>query len=168
MSYPLDLNMLCKMDYVQEKDDKGRTMIRKVGMAPVQRQGMEYEFTIVGDMDLEHNFVVTKSRCDLVADKVVRKPDGKFFKKILDWLNSGEPALPKAEITSAHLGDDRPGENAWNAWFTLADQANALGLDVPDTDPDIAVGALRQLYAELKSQVRAAEAPRSEEPRYVE
>ncbi len=149
--------MRSKMDYVMEKDDKGKTVIRKVGMAPIQRQGMEYEFTIVGDMDLDHNFNVTKSRCDLVADKVVRKPDAKFFKKILDWLNSGEPALPKVEITSARAGDDRPGENAWNAWFTLADQAAGLGIEVPDTDPDITVGALRQLYAELKTQVRLAE-----------
>ena len=42
--------------------------LRKVGMAPVQRQGMEYEFTIVGDMDLDHNFVVSKSRIADLAD----------------------------------------------------------------------------------------------------
>ena len=79
--------MRSKMDYVQEKDERtGRTVIRKVGMAPIQRQGTEYEFTIVGDMDAEHNLVITKSRCEPISDKVVNKPDSGFFKTILDWL----------------------------------------------------------------------------------
>ena len=85
------VTMRSKMEYALEKDEKtGRNTVRKLGLAPVQRQGMEYEFTIVGDMDVEHNLVVTKSRCKFIADAVVNKPDKKFFKKILDWLNSGE------------------------------------------------------------------------------
>jgi hypothetical protein len=92
------VTMRSKMDYVQEKDEKGSTVIRKIGLAPIQRQGMEYEFTIVCDMDLEHTMVVSKSRCDIVADKVVRRPGGDFFKTILDWLNSGsDPGQPEPE-----------------------------------------------------------------------
>ncbi len=96
--------MRSKMDYVQEKDERtGKTVIRKVGMAPIQRAGMEYEFTLVGDMDLDHNFVVTKSRCDLLTDAVQNRPDAKFFKTFVDWLNSGEEPVnqsPKYEPVS--------------------------------------------------------------------
>ena len=40
---------------------------------PVQRGDIEYEFTAVADMTLpEHTMVVSKSRCHVIADRVVR------------------------------------------------------------------------------------------------
>lgn len=99
--------MRSKTEYVLESVEKnGRTvqMPRKVGMAPIQRQGMEYEFTLVCDMDIDHNLAVSKSRCDVLADKVEQKPGAKFFRVFLDWLNSGDaaPAMPaKAAATPA-------------------------------------------------------------------
>lgn len=93
------VTMRSKMDYVQERDERtGKTVIRKVGLAPVQRQGMEYEFTIVADMDTDHNLSISKSRCEFLADAVVSKPDAKFWAKLVDWLNSGEelPVKPPA------------------------------------------------------------------------
>ncbi len=147
--------MRSKMDYVQEKDENGKTVIRKIGMAPIQRQGMEYEFTIVGDMDLEHTLVVSKSRCDLVADKVIKKPDARFFKRILQWLNTGEQPQPRPEITSQSIGSDQPSDKAWSSWFDLADQATTLGIEVPDVPANITTEELRTLYAGLKAEIRA-------------
>lgn len=96
------VTMRSKMDYVQEKDAQGSTKIRKIGLAPIQRQGMEYEFTIVGDMDLDHKLVISKSRCDFIADAVISKPTTDFFKRILDWLDNGEPTIkPKPQPTPA-------------------------------------------------------------------
>ena len=43
--------MRSKMEYAMEIDSNGRTQIRKVGLAPVQCSGIEYEFTWVIDMD---------------------------------------------------------------------------------------------------------------------
>ncbi len=91
------VTMRSKMEYVQEKDERtNKTTIRKVGMAPIQRQGMEYEFTIVADMDIDHNLSISKSRCEALADAVVNKPDDKFFKKLLDWLNDGAASAPSS------------------------------------------------------------------------
>ena len=81
--------MRSKMEYSQEKDGSGKTVIRKIGLAPIQRSGTEYEFTVVCDMDVEHNLVVSKSRCKAVADAVVSKPDKKFFDIITKWLDAG-------------------------------------------------------------------------------
>ena len=83
------VTMRSKMDYQQEKQGD-KTVIRKLGMAPVQREGTEYEFDIVCDMDVDHNLIVGKTRCSEIDGMVVKKPDGKFAKIILDWLNSGE------------------------------------------------------------------------------
>ena len=84
--------MRSKMDYIQTTEN-GKTKIKKVGLAPIQRQGMEYEFTIVADMDVDHNMIVSKSRCKIVADDVVKKPGADWMAKVRVWLESGEAVV---------------------------------------------------------------------------
>lgn len=82
--------MRSKMEYVLEEGANGKKSPRKIGMAPEQRAGIEYEFTVVCDMDLEHRMVVSKSRCSLVADLVA--PQGRsaeVFAAFAGWLDSG-------------------------------------------------------------------------------
>ena len=81
--------MRSRTDYVQVVNDKGRTEIRKVGLAPVQRDGMDYEFSLVFDLNNEHTVTVSKDRTSLF--------DGQSFtlspeigSKLLNWLNSGK------------------------------------------------------------------------------
>lgn len=97
--------MRTKTEYVLETSDQGKQVPRKVGMAPIQRDGMEYEFTVVGDMDLQHRFVVSKSRMDSIADVVVTKPGTAFFDKIAAWLNEGTaaPAPQPVSIPTAAI-----------------------------------------------------------------
>lgn len=83
--------MRAKMDYIQTEDNRGKTIIQKVGMAPITREGVEYEFDIVGEMDLEHNLVITKSRCLALADKVFHKPGKELADAIKAWLSDGAP-----------------------------------------------------------------------------
>lgn len=81
--------MRSRTDYVQVINDKGRTEIRKVGLAPVQRDGMDYEFSVVFDLNNEHTVTVSKDRTSIF--------DGKNFTlsaetgaTLLEWLNSGK------------------------------------------------------------------------------
>ena len=91
--------MRSKMEYVQEKNDQGTTEIRKIGMAPIQRAGMEYEFTWVIDMDIDHTAVVSKSRAAKLADLVENKPGLAWFEQFYGWLVSGkEPPRTKEEL----------------------------------------------------------------------
>ena len=85
--------MRSKMEYVMDKDEKGKTTIRKVGLQPIQREGLDYEFTICGDVDQEHKYIISKSRCPEFADAVVDKPGADFAKKLLAWLNKGAKEL---------------------------------------------------------------------------
>jgi hypothetical protein len=92
--------MRSRMEYVQETDSNGKISIRKVGMAPIQRPGMEYEFDVVCDIDWAHILTVSKSRCSAVADMKMEKPGPGFVRPIMDWLNSGQaiaPVAPKPE-----------------------------------------------------------------------
>ncbi len=83
-----------KTEYVLEEDSRGKKVPRKVGMAPVQRDGLEYEFTIVGDMDIDHRLVVTKSRCAAVADAVFVKPGEDLVAPLRAWLAGAHAAAP--------------------------------------------------------------------------
>ena len=51
-----------KTEYVQEKDEKtGKTRVKKLGLAPVQRDDFEYEFMLVMDCDKDtHNATIIK------------------------------------------------------------------------------------------------------------
>lgn len=91
--------MRSKMEYVMEKNDQGKTLVQRVGLQPVQRAGIEYEFTWVIDMDLEHTAVVNKSRAARLAELVVNKPDAIWFNQFHNWLSRGDqPARTKQEL----------------------------------------------------------------------
>jgi hypothetical protein len=92
--------MRAKTEYVNEVNERGKTVPRKIGVAPVQRDGLEYEFDVVADVDWEHHFVVTKTRC-AALDKAVIKEAGEDVAAILKrWLTDGapQPAAPAPQL----------------------------------------------------------------------
>lgn len=84
------VTMRAKTEYVVEEDDRGKTQVRKLGLAPEQRKGMEYEFDLVADVDHEHRLMVSKSRCAPLQDAVERKPDRGWWRPFVEWLNRGD------------------------------------------------------------------------------
>jgi len=84
-----------KQAYERTKDDRGKTVILKLGMAPIQRDGFEYEFDIFLNMDQDNNAIVSKSRCPALTGQVINKPDAQLADTLAGWLN-GEQA-PKVE-----------------------------------------------------------------------
>lgn len=83
--------MRVKTEYVIEEDERGRKAPRKVGLAPIQRDGLEYEFDLVADMN-ERKFVESKTRCRHYKGAVQLEPDAKFFEPFVKWLSDGAPA----------------------------------------------------------------------------
>lgn len=100
LSFPGHL-IICfrsKMDYVQTEGAGGKKKVEKLGMAPVARDGVEYEFDIVMELDQEHTGLITKTRCEALDGKLFRKPGADFVKIVAAWLNSGIEPAPKAEV----------------------------------------------------------------------
>ena len=74
---------------VQQDGDKKKVV--KVGLAPVQREGLEYEFTLVLDLSIEgHVATATKDRTGIFDGKYFT-PNQETGSQILNWLNSGKP-----------------------------------------------------------------------------
>jgi len=85
--------MRSKTEYVQEKNDKtGKINVRKVGMAPIQRDGLEYEFDVVADLDQDNNLLVGKTRCPAIAGAVFPKAGKDIARLLTGWLTDGAPS----------------------------------------------------------------------------
>lgn len=79
--------MRSKMDYLQTEEN-GKKVVKKVGMNPIQRDGMEYEFTLGFDLSIDHIATASKDRTGLFDGKYF-KPDQLTGKQIADWFESG-------------------------------------------------------------------------------
>lgn len=133
-----DAHVICtmrsKMEYVLEQDERGRQVPKKVGLAPVMRQGVEYEFTLIADMDLEHRMMVTKSRCPALSDQVFqphRAVDG--ARLFLDWLDSGEKPIGQADADRLAAALNEAGQEARKAWL---DRFNVRPTALPESRLD--------------------------------
>jgi hypothetical protein len=99
--------MRTKTEYVMESNDKGKQAPKKVGTAPVQREGFEYEFDLVLECAMDNLATPSKDRTSMFK--------GQFFlcdestgSKLKNWLDSGakgrdEEQCPPAnqDVTSA-------------------------------------------------------------------
>lgn len=94
--------MRAKTEYAMKKDDKtNRTSVQTVGLAPIQRDGMEYEFDVVAHLDEDNNFIVKKTRCPQLSEKVFNKAGLQVAEILKVWL-AGVPVttvkMPNLEI----------------------------------------------------------------------
>jgi hypothetical protein len=133
-----------KQDYVQEKDSNNKTVIRKVGLAPVQRDGLEYEFSVMLNIDDQHIANASKDRTGIF--------DGQYFKitpdtgkDLLAWLETGiEPPKLDERLLADHMAGIESADSldalktafssAYRAAETLKDaHAMAILTDAKDT-----------------------------------
>jgi len=77
-----------KQDYVLSEKN-GKMVPEKVGLKGVTREGMDYEFTIMLDLDIKHYATASKDRTGLFMDKpefIIKESTGR---RILEWCNLG-------------------------------------------------------------------------------
>jgi nucleoside-triphosphatase THEP1 len=93
------LHIICtlrsKVEHVIETVN-GRTQVRKVGLQPVQRDGLEYEFTVVGDVTQDHELIITKTRAAWLKDQIIREAGEELGKQLAAWLAAGSTEPPAA------------------------------------------------------------------------
>ena len=97
------VTMRSKMEHVLEENAQGKQVPRKVGMAPVQRNDTEYEFSIVLDMSVDHVGVVTKTRFAMLDGMVVKKPGKEFADMITECLAGEKLTQPEVKYSTANV-----------------------------------------------------------------
>lgn len=118
--------MRAKTEYVMEVNEKGKNVPRKIGIAPIQRDGLEYEFDVVADMDFDNNLIVSKTRCPALSGEIINKPGKEIAETLRAWLTDGEPAQPKPAAQTKPEPSPKPSpEPANNTRPYLPDQLKA-------------------------------------------
>jgi nucleoside-triphosphatase THEP1 len=102
------LHIICtlrsKVEHVIEQVN-GRTQVRKVGLQPVQRDGLEYEFTVVGDVTQDHELIITKTRAAWLKDQIIREAGEDLGKQLAAWLSDGLPSPVVSAPTPARTAE---------------------------------------------------------------
>lgn len=125
--------MRSKTEYTQVTEN-GKSVVKKLGMAPVQREGMEYEFTVFLDISAEHIAIASKDRTGLF-DGQYFKPHAETGQKLLAWLNcstnqSVQPVIPdQSQVASEVIPDVFREENSAlaNVYRIVSAEAKSKG-----------------------------------------
>jgi len=90
--------MRSRTEWTVQQDKNGRVRPVRVGLAPEQRRGVEYEFDLVGLVHPSHETEFIKDRTGKYQD-VVRVIDEDFGRELRAWLEQGEAPAPRQDLT---------------------------------------------------------------------
>jgi hypothetical protein len=81
----------------------GRTKVKKLGMEAIAREGTDFEFDVVGEMDDCHRMQITKTRCEALTDREFPLPGEDVADILIAWLSDGAPVelKPASQPTPA-------------------------------------------------------------------
>ena len=94
-------------------DNNGKKTPQRVGLAPEQGKGIEYEFDLLIEISTDHIANVIKDRTGKFQDKLIDKPGEEFGQQLAAWLSDGIPAPAKAAPVApvpapAEASQDKP------------------------------------------------------------
>ena len=77
------------MTTTTNKSGKETLMPTKVGTAPMQAAGIEYEFDLAGELNLDHLLNISKSRCPGLSNTTHLNPGRELAELLMMWLTDG-------------------------------------------------------------------------------
>lgn len=152
--------MRSKVEYAMQNGANGRQQIVKLGLAPIQREGMEYEFTVFFDINDQSIAHATKDRTDLFSTidasgylekrEFIIKPE--IGRELFQWLDTGIESLNSiAERMAAEI-------NASNdldaTWYAHAGVMARMEAEKPEW-VDLMRGLCEKRAEELRNMVKA-------------
>lgn len=157
LAYPghMIVTLRSKSDYVVEVNDRGKNVPKKIGMKAEQREGLEFEFDVVGTLDLENTLVVTKSRCPQYSGAVIAKPTETLGADLAAWLADGEQSGPSALELRDHALEATATADELMSLYRTAERLGHLATAVIDEHGDTVT--LADLIAVRGKEARARE-----------
>lgn len=105
--------MRSKIEWVIEENERGKKTPKKIGTKPDNRDGAEYEFDVMIELDQDHNAWPSKTRCADIDGKTWKNPDAtNLGAALFGWLEAGVPAaavVAPAAAAPAAPAASRPG-----------------------------------------------------------
>lgn len=136
ITYPghLIVTLRVKTEYVIEENAKGKKEPRKVGLQAVQRDGMEYEFDVVLDINADHVAVVTKSRALNLSGMIFERPGTEIARLLAEWYTEGAVPEEPAPQPPVEQDEPEPTPTSVHARMALETLNAATGLGIPSLD----------------------------------
>jgi len=165
LAYPghIIFTMRSKTEWLTESNERGKMMPVRVGTTPEQGKGIEYEFTFLMQMSVDHICQVIKDRTGKFQDRLIEKPGEEFGAELIDWLMSAEAPATKDQIQRilriAESKGIQPGEIKDKA-VPIIDRTFEKSSDLTAKEADAIIEAFSKLPApeqpEPKPQAEAA------------
>jgi DNA polymerase III delta prime subunit len=94
----LIVTMRSKQAYQMSEGDGKKAAPKKMGMAPIQREGMEYEFTVTFDLQMDHKAAASKDRTGMFADQLTDLLKPEPGRSLAEWLDTAVPAVTQEQV----------------------------------------------------------------------
>ena len=132
-----------KQEYVQEKNDRGKTVVRNVGLGVVYQEGAEYEVAVHFTLDQDHVAYGQKDRSGLYQGKfqTITPATGAAF---AEWLK-GDGSAPAPEKPKPQMKPATPAPQ-------------------PEPEPEASEPLPEVTMEEVDAVIRAAVAAQGKEP----
>ncbi|MDR0442142.1 MAG: ATP-binding protein [Treponema sp.] len=100
LNYPghIIATMRSKTEWVIGEGKNGKTAPEKLGLAPEQGKGIEYEFDFLMELSQQHIAVISKDRTGKFQDETIEKPGEDFGMALYDWLSGGKVETPVVPV----------------------------------------------------------------------
>lgn len=121
------VTMRSKHAYDTERDERGKMKVVKLGLKPVQTEGIEYEFDVAGTLDLQHVLTIDKTRAPKLDGAAIEKPGVELADALLEWLAAAPPHGEQPEPAAPTAADEEAGP---------ADESAAPSQDDAAPQPD--------------------------------
>jgi hypothetical protein len=151
LNYPghVIATMRSKTEWVIGQGKNGKSAPEKLGLAPEQGKGIEYEFDLLVEMNQEHQAIITKDRTGQFQDKILDKPGEDFGVDLYNWLSAGSAPPPAAMPPVQQYQQQAPAYNPapasnqagygnYNNGYSAADQTQASGKSLYDQIRELA------------------------------
>ena len=96
--------MRSKTEWTTVDDGRGKKAPQRIGLAPEQGKGVEYEFDLLVEISTEHIANVIKDRTGKFQDKLLDKPGEDFGRDLAAWLSEGTAPAPQPAASSPKKG----------------------------------------------------------------
>ena len=144
-------------------DNNGKKTPQRVGLAPEQGKGVEYEFDLLVEISTEHIANVIKDRTGKFQDKLIDRPGEDFGQQLAAWLADGLPSPVVSAQTPARTadatggtGDGQPVRKGWLERVNEAATDDELGTIGDQADEAVSTGKLSPTQrARLDKQIAA-------------
>ena len=103
LDYPghIICTMRSKVEWITEKNHKGKMAPVAIGTQAEQGKGIEYEFDILMNICQDHFATITKDRTGKYQDAIIEKPAESMGVDLVKWLSDGVAATPTTRCAAS-------------------------------------------------------------------